>query len=120
MSDLPKGLQNAINASRRELAPKDADRDRVWQGVQAALPGTGEPVELAARVRSLDEQRERRPMPNRGRVYAAATVFALAAGVLGYLTSQSLNTGGSARINAAPPPAVSALPDAGADGARVP
>jgi hypothetical protein len=118
---LPPGLQNALGAVRRELSPKDADRDRVWQGVKAGVAGTDEPVELAARVRSLDEARAAKAAKTGSRVYAAATTFAVAAGLLAYVVTRALGSGpGSGTAAATRPLAESSLTDAGTDAAAKP
>jgi cytochrome c-type biogenesis protein CcmH/NrfG len=125
---LPPGLQNALGAVRRELTPKDADRDRVWQSVKAGVAGTGEPVELAARVRSLDEAREAKAAKTGSRVYAAATTFAVAAGLLAYVATRALSGSGSGsgspgtgnNASATRPLAESSLTDAGTDAAVKP
>jgi hypothetical protein len=117
---LPPGLQNALGAVRRELTPKDADRDRVWQSVKAGVAGTDEPVELAARVRSLDEAREAKAAKTGSRMYAAATTFAVAAGLLAYFATRALSSGTGSNVSATRPLAESSLTDAGTDAAVKP
>jgi hypothetical protein len=85
---LPLGLQNALGAAKRELSPSAEQIERLRQnlGNQA---GTGEPVELAARVRALDEAERPEnviafPQQPSQKRYAVVASLALAAGVLGY------------------------------------
>ncbi len=85
MSELPRGLQNAIGASRRELSPSETDRARVWQRLAEAGVQTGEPVELGARVRAIGDA----PAKRSGAViYLAAASVAIAAGALGYVATK--------------------------------
>lgn len=122
MSELPRGLQNAIGASRRELSPSDTDRARVWQRLAEAGVQTGEPVELGARVRAIGDAPRKR---GGAVIYLAAASVAIAAGALGYITTKSWQGTEAGRAAATRPyaptslasvaPSVSDAKDAGHD-----
>ncbi len=106
MSELPRGLQNALGAARRELSPSDTDRARVWQRLAEAGVQTGEPVELGARVRAIGDA----PAKRGGTVvYLAAASVAIAAGVLGYVATKSWQGTEPGRAGASRPNAPTSL-----------
>jgi hypothetical protein len=114
-SPLPPGLQNALGAAKRELSPSAEQIERLRANLGNQV-GTGEPVELAARVRSIDEAERSSnvvtfPQQTSQKRYAVVAGLALAAGVLGYLGVRGgLSDPGAGRGATRPPDTTSALP----------